>query len=410
MADSNGAQSIGKSGYIFDPYALDFAENPYPTYQWMRDEAPVYHQPEMDFWMLSRYEDVWQAHRDAKTYSSKAGVQIERATEAGNHLLGMDAPKHNWAKAMMTKVFSSERMQALDGFIRARAASLLDAAYDKHGPDGEFDMVSQFSVKLPLAVISELLGIPEALRQPIHDLSNAFISREYGTDVSHQMEAMGKLWGIYFQLTQERRQAPKDDPISLLIAVEETDENGLVHKIADEEIAHRFLEMGFAGHETVAKAIPNGAMALERFPDQKAKIAADLSVMPRVVQEILRFDPPSQLQGRLTTRDVTLHGVTIPADARVMLATGGATRDPRAFPNPDQFDFERDSDTRTVFFGYGVHKCLGIHLAQLEIAIAFQELYARYPGWKVFPDRTTRVALSNVRGVATLPMVLGKRA
>jgi cytochrome P450 len=130
----------------------------------------------------------------------------------------------------------------------------------------------------------------------------------------------------------------------------------------------------------------------------------------QAVLEVLRFDPPSQLQGRWTTREVTLHGVTIPADRRVMLATGSATRDPRAFPNPDVFDIDRDHDSRTVFFGYGVHKCLGIHLAQREIAIAFEELYTRFPDWKVFPDRATRVAVTNVRGVAGLPIVLGQHA
>ena len=410
MAEIDPGRSVGDSDYIFDPYAAEFAEDPYPTYTWMRDSAPVYYQPNMNFWMLSRYDDVWRAHRDAATYSSKAGPQIERTGEAGLLLIGKDAPDHGWAKAMMTRVFSRERMSALDGFIRETAATLLEQAYARHGPDGEFDMVKEFSVAMPLAVISELLGIPEDRRQAIHDLSNAYISREFGTDLSSQTEAMGRLWGIYYELTQERRKAPNDDPISLLMAIEETDEEGVVHRASDEEIAHRFLEMGFAGHETVAKAIPNGAMAIQRFPVERAKIAADIGVMPKVVQEILRFDPPSQLQGRLTTREVTVHDVTIPADARVMLATGAATRDPRAFPNPDVFDIDRDNDSRTVAFGYGVHKCLGIHLAQQEIAIAFEELFTRFPDWQVFPDRATRIVMSNVRGVSSLPLVLGKHA
>ncbi len=410
MADKDPGQLIGQPGYIFDPYSLDFAEDPYPTYKWMRDEAPVYHQPEMNFWVLSRYEDVWKAHRDAATYSSKAGPQIERMEAPGLVLLGKDAPDHSWAKAMMTKVFSRERMASLDGFIRDKAISLLDKAYDEHGPDGEFDMVSAFSVELPLAVISELLGIPEELRAEVHRLSNIFISRDADLTPEAQQQGQAALFMLFYNLTQERRKDPKDDPVSMLIAIEVEDEDGVKHQARDDEIAMRFLEMGFAGHETVAKAIPNGAMALERFPEQKAKLKSDLSLIQRAVQEILRFDPPSQLQGRLTTKDVELHGVTIPADARVMLATGGATRDPRAFPNPDVFDIGRDMDSRTVAFGYGVHKCLGIHLAQQEIAIAFELLFSRYPDWKVFPDRTTRAVLSNVRGVASLPMVLGKRA
>ena len=400
----------GQSGYVFDPYSSEFAEDPYSTYKWMRDEAPVYHQPNMNFWMLTRYEDVCQAHNDPVIFSSSAGPMIERMPHAAKLLIGKDNPEHGVAKRMMTKVFSRDRMGALSGFIRTKASALLEACYAKHGPAGEFDFVSEFTVQLPLAVISEFLGIPEDRRQEIHDLSNIYVVRETGADLSKQNEARMKLWQIYFQITQERRKEPKDDPISLLLAVEETDENGVVHRVSDEDVAHRFLEMGFAGHETVAKAMPNGAIALQRFPEQRAKMAADQSNSHKLTQEILRYDPPSQLQGRLTMQDLTLHGVTIPADSRVMLATGAATRDPRAFPNPDVFDIDRDRDGRMIAFGFGPHRCLGVHLAQLEIAIAFEELFARFPDWKVFPERATRVVLSNVRGVSSLPIVLGKHA
>ena len=411
MADIDpGKLAPGQPGYVFDPYSWEYALDPYPIYQWLRDEAPCYHQPNMNFYVLSRYEDVWKAHRDAATYSSKAGPQIERKEGSQMILLGKDAPDHGWAKAMMTKVFSRERMGALDGFIRDKTVELLEAAYAKHGPDGEFDMVAEFSVELPLAVISEFLGIPEELRADVHRLANLFLARDDLSGEDTQMEAHMGLFRIFYGLTQQRRADPKDDPVSLLVALEVEDENGVKHKLGDDEVAMRFLEMAIAGHETVAKAIPSGAIGLQRFPDQKVKLRADISQMPRAVQEILRFDPPSQLQGRVTTKEVTIHGVTIPEDSRVMLATGAATHDPRAFPNPEVFDFERDNDSRTVAFGYGVHKCLGIHLAQLEIMIAFEELFTRFPDWQVVPERATRVVVSNVRGVVGLPMVLGRHA
>jgi len=156
-----------------------------------------------------------------------------------------------------------------------------------------------------------------------------------------------------------------------------------------------------------AKAIPNGAMAFHAFPDQWKRLASGEIPVVQAVDEILRYDPPSQLQGRTTTRDVTLHGVTIPEGEKVMLITGAATRDERAFENPDIFDVGRDNDVSAVYFGYGIHRCLGIHLARLEIRIAFEELLARMPDFAIDPTRTTRVALSNVRGVATLPAVTG---
>jgi cytochrome P450 len=366
--------------------------------------------PRNGFYILSHYEDVWKAHRDAKIYSSAHGVTIEVQESASMILLGKDAPDHGWAKAMMAKVFSRERMEALDPFIRQRTVDLLETAYKKHGADGEFDMVTEFSVELPLYVISELLDIPEEMRAEVHHQANKFLARGEGTGEDMQMDAHIGLFGLFYGLVQERRKDPKDDPVSLLIALEIEDDEGVKHKLGDDEIAMRFLEMAIAGHETVAKAIPSGAIAMEQFPSEKAKLRADISKVPQAVQEVLRFDPPSQLQGRWTTREVTLHGVTIPADKRVMLATGSATRDPRAFPNPDVFDIDRENDSRTVFFGFGVHKCLGIHLAQREIAIAFEELYTRFPDWKVFPDRATRVAVTNVRGVVGLPIVLGKHA
>ncbi len=410
MADTDTALEAEKGEFTFDPYSMEYALDPYPFYEWMRENAPVFHQQEMDFYILSRYEDVWKAHRDAAIYSSAHGVTIEVQDNAGMILLGKDAPDHGWAKAMMTKVFSRERMEALDPFIRQRAVDLLEGAYAKYGPDGEFDMVTEFSVELPLYVISELLGIPEELRAEVHHQANKFLARGDGAGEDLQMEANMGLFGLFYDLVQKRRVDPKDDPISLLIALELEDDTGTKHKLGDDEIAMRFLEMAIAGHETVAKAIPSGAIAMELFPAEKVKLRADLSKVPQAVQEVLRFDPPSQLQGRWTTREVTLHGVTIPADKRVMLATGSATRDPRAFPDPDVFDIDRDNDSRTVFFGFGVHKCLGIHLAQREIAIAFEELYSRFPDWRVDPARATRVRVTNVRGVAGLPIVLGPHA
>ncbi|MFC3174608.1 cytochrome P450 [Novosphingobium bradum] len=402
--------ALGEPGWVFNPYGWDFARDPYPIYTWLRDNAPVYYHPQMNFYLLSRYDDVWRAHRDAKLYSSKAGPQIERRDGDNKILLSMDAPEHGWAKAMMTKVFSRERMAALDGFIRRKAGELLEAAYARHGPDGEWDLVNEFSVELPLSVISELLGIPEELRGQVHHLANRMLSRDEADGPNASMEAHGGLFMIFFNLTQQRRAEPKDDPVSMLIALEIADENGAMHRLDDSQIASRFMEMALAGHETVAKAIPNGLIGMELFPSEKARLRADLSLAAKAVQETLRFDPPSQLQGRVNTQEITLHGVTIPADSRVMLATGAATRDPRAFPNPDVFDIERDMDSRTIAFGYGVHKCLGIHLAQQEILIAFEELFTRFPNWKVFPERAKRIIVSNVRGVAGLPVVLGPHA
>jgi len=395
----------------FDPYDRDYGIDPYPLYARLRDEEPVYHNPDMNFWALTRFEDVLNAHRDARIFSSAGGVTIEGTEAAMPFLIVKDQPEHSWAKALVVKLFSRPRMVALDAFIRRRAAELLEEAYEKHGPEGEFDFVSEFTVPLPLGVISELLGIPEELREEIHQLSNVSVSRGADRDMSAAGMAMMRTMQIYTELAADRRANPRDDVVSMLIAEEVQGEDGKKHRLEDYEIAARFLEMGFAGHETVAKAIPNGAMAFHHFPDEHARLLNDRSLLKGAVDEILRFDPPSQLQGRTTTTDVTLHGVTIPAGQKVMLVTGAATRDPRQFEGADRFDITRPvSDYLSVFFGFGIHKCLGVHLARQEIAVAFDELLNRFPDYRVSPEQATRAILSNVRGVKSLPIVLGKHA
>jgi len=302
-------------------------------------------------------------------------------------------------------------MIALDAFIRRRAGELLEVAYDKYGPDGEFNFVSEFTVPLPLGVISELLGIPDELHEEIHRLSNQVVYRGADRDENASGMASMQMIQLYTELARDRRANPREDVVSMLIAEEVQDEDGNKHRLEDYEIGVRFMEMGFAGHETVAKAIPNGAMAFHAFPYEREKLAKDRGLLKNAVDEILRYDPPSQLQGRTTSRDVTLHGVTIPKGQRVMLITGAATRDPRTFENPDRFDVNRPvSDYLSIFFGFGIHKCLGIHLARQEIGVAFDELLSRFPNYRVDPARATRSILANVRGVDSLPITLGPRA
>ena len=395
---------------MFDPYSREYVENPFPMYSRLRDEAPVWWNEDLKFWAISRYEDVYKAHRDARTFCSSGGVTIEGA-EAGRPLLiTKDQPEHGVAKGFVVKLFSRERMAALDTFIRNRAVELLEGLYDQHGADGEFDLVSEFSVKLPLDVISELLGIPEEHRQHIHHLCNTVMARGDDETAKNSEAASMELVMLYIQLAADRRADPRDDVISMLIAQTQEDAEGNTIQMSDQEIGIRFMELGFAGHETVAKAIPNGIMAFHHNPAEWQKLLGNPALVENAVHEVLRYDPPSHLQGRTATRDVELHGITIPAGDRVMLLTGSAVRDERAFADPDLFDISREMDQRTIYFGFGVHKCLGIHLAQRELAIVFEELASRFPAFACDPSRAERTLLTNVRGVSNLPTRLGEHA
>jgi cytochrome P450 len=389
----------------FDPYSIEFHNDPYPVYRLLRDEAPVYFHAPLKIYAISRYADVVEAHRDNETYSSAGGVTIEGTEAGGASLITKDIPEHRWHKALVTKVFTRERMGAMEPFVRDLCVKLLEKAAEKD----EFDFVSDFAVQLPLSVISELIGIPEEFRHDIHYFANMMLARGE-VDPAQIYRAQKASDATYAELIRYRRAHPRDDVITLLMNTELEDDQGVVRLLTDEELAARFLELAVAGHETVSKAIPNGAVAMQRFPSERKKLFDDPSLFSGAVEEILRFDPPSQLQGRTTARDVTLHGVTIPKGFRTMLLTGAATRDERKFDDPDVFDVSRDNDMVSIYFGYGIHRCLGIHLARLEIRVAFQELLSRFPDFEVFPDRATRVVLSNVRGMSSLPCRAGARA
>jgi cytochrome P450 len=384
----------------FNPYDLATAIDPYPVYRRLRDEAPVFYNEELKFWAISHHADVLAAHNDWETFSSAGGVTIEGDEKDRPLLIVKDPPEHRWHRKIIGKVFTPRRMLDLEPYIRRRAGELLD----EHRDDDEFDIVQEFSIKLPLDVISELLGIPQAYRSDIHRLSDLVVQRGEHVDNDAVMKAGLDLFMLYYGLAQEHRANPTEDVITLLMETEVTDDaDGTTRQLADEEIAARFMEMGFAGHETVAKGIPNGLMGLTKFPEQLAALKADRSLLATTVEETLRYDPPSHLQGRTTTRDVEVHGVTIPAGERVMLITGSALRDERVYEDPDTFSLSRRDEPSTLFFGYGIHRCLGAHLARLEMRVAFEEILNRFPDFYVDEARAERHVVSNVRGAASLP-------
>ena len=390
----------------YNPYAPENVIDPYPVFQRLRDEAPVYHNPEMNFWALSRYEDVVAAHRDAKRFVSGEGITIEGAEKGMPLLILRDPPDHSWHKGLVTKVFTPGRMAALEPFIRAKAVALLEALDGR----GEVDFVHDFTVELPLAVICELIDIPLENRRELHERANAPLLRGDDLDPDAARTAQIEQHQFFYGLATARRANPRDDVITLLIDTEVKDDAGGLRRLDDVEIATHFAELATAGHETVAKALASGLIALHHFPEQRVKLQADPSLIPAAVEELLRYDPPSQMQGRTTSEDVTLHGMTIPAGSRTMLLTASATRDERVFPDADRYDIGRDLDQRSIYFGHGIHKCLGIHLARLEMRIALEELFSRYPDYAVDPSRARRPTLTMLRGVANLPMQPGRHA
>ncbi len=249
-------------------------------------------------------------------------------------------------------------------------------------------------------------------REQLRHYSDAILDRseadEEGNVSDATQQAMGAIMVLLMQIVDEKSRNLGDDIASLLLTATVRDDDGNEVALTHEQVAYRLLELTIAGHETTAKLIANGVVALDWYPDQRAELVADPSLIPNAVEEMLRWDPPSHYQGRWVEQDVTLHGVTIPADSRVILITGAANHDERAFADPEYFDIHRDIE-RHVGLGFGIHLCVGAALARLETRIAFEELLKRYPNYEL-RQPMQRAYSSNVRGLSNLPLALDPAA
>jgi cytochrome P450 len=394
----------GDTTVEYNPFARDTQTNPFPVYRWLRDEAPVYHNAEVGFYALSRFDDVLQAHLDPATFVSSHGVTIEGYDQGQDLLITSDEPRHNWHRKLVSRLFTPRAIADLEPKVRAIAAEVLDRARDR----GEIDIVAEFSTHLPMMVIAEMLGLPPETRADLRRTSDRILDRseadELGNTTDDSQLAMIEMMTLLTEIVDDTSKHLGDDIASILLSARVTDDDCNEVALTHAQVASRLLEMTIAGHETTAKLIANGVVALTWYPDQRAELAADPSLIPNAVEEMLRWDPPSHYQGRWVERDVTLHGVTIPADSRVILITGAANHDERAFPDPEYFDIHREIE-RHVGFGFGIHLCIGAALARLETRIAFEELLARYPNYEV-RQPMVRAYSSNVRGLSNLPLAL----
>jgi len=392
----------------YNPFARDTQTNPFPVYRWLRDEAPVYHNAEVGFHALSRFDDVLQAHLDPATFVSSHGVTIEGYDQGQDLLITSDEPRHGWHRKLVSRLFTPRAISELEPKVRDIAAGVLDRARDR----GEIDIVSEFSTHLPMMVIAEMLGLPTEARTDLRHFSDRILDRteadELGNATDDSQRAMVEMMTMLTDIVDEKSKHLGDDIASLLLSARVTDDDGNEVALTHHQVAYRLLELTIAGHETTAKLIANGVVALTWYPDQRAQLVADPSLIPGAVEEMLRWDPPSHYQGRWVERDVTLHGVTIPANSRVILLTGAANHDERQFPDPEHFDIHREIE-RHVGFGFGIHLCIGAALARLETRIAFEELLRRYPNYEV-RQPMVRAYSSNVRGLSNLPLALDPAA
>ncbi|OBI81218.1 cytochrome P450 [Mycobacterium asiaticum] len=388
----------------FDPYDAELIIDPYPMFGRLRDEAPLYYNAQYDFFALSRFADVNKALVDHVTFSSARGAILELIKANLDIPSGMlifeDPPIHDVHRKLLSRMFTPRKIGALEPMIREFCAQLLDPLIGS----GRFDFVTDLGALMPMKVISALLGIPEDDQVYIRDRGNAQLRTEAGKPMraAEQGLSVGEQFAAYIDWRAEN---PSDDIMTELLNVEFVDETGTTRRLTRDEILVYLNVVAGAGNETTTRLIGWAGKVLAEHPDQRREIVANPTLIPQAVEELLRYEPPAPHVSRYVTRDVTLHGHTVPEGSVLMMLIGAACRDPRQFgPDADEFNIHRARPHLT--FSVGTHFCLGSALARLEGRIALEEILKRFPEWDVDLGNAKLSPTSTVRGWESMPAVV----
>ena len=387
----------------YDPFDIEIDKDPHPIWRRLREEAPLYYNEKHDFFAVSRYDDVDKALMDWDTYRSGRGSTLE-VIKANIELppgiiLMEDPPIHDVHRGLLSRVFTPKKMNALEPKVREFCARSLDPLVGAGG----FDFIADLGAQMPMRTIGMLLGIPEQDQEAIRDRLDEGMRIEEGEDYTPNADFMTAGTEVFADYIDWRVQHPSDDLMTELLTAEFEDETGERRHLTREEILTYVMLLAGAGNETTTRLIGWAGVVLAANPDQRAELVSDPALIPNTVEELLRFEAPSPVQGRWTTREIELHGQVIPSDSKVLLITGSAGRDERTFPNADRFDIHRKMDHH-VSFGYGIHFCLGAALARLEGRIALEETLRRFPQWSVDLEQAVPLHTSTVRGYTKLPI------
>ncbi len=408
VRDSGGSGAAGgreraasqPDDLVYDPYLYSIQEDPFPVYDRLRREAPLYWNNELKFWAVSRHRDVVNTFKDAQKYSSAEGVVLDKSASGkdahrSQSFLAMDPPRHGRMRGLVSRGFTPRRVAELEPRIREIASGYLDAAIG-----GEtFDFIKDFSGRLPMDVICELMGVPVEDRVALRRWSDLLVHREPNMrDVPPAgIEAAFELAQYYMDLIAERRRSPQSDLVSALIELETDGEH-----LTDEELFGFILLMIVAGNETTTKLLGNAMYWGWKNPDEVAKPFAEPARVHDWVEETLRYDTSTHMLARVATETISLYDGVIEPGERVVMLIGSANRDADVFDHADTFDLDRRT-TETVSFGFGRHFCLGASLARLEARVALEELVKRVRSYELDMAGSQRVHSGNVRGFAVLP-------
>ncbi len=390
---------------VYNPYSFTVHDNPFDTYQRLRDEAPAYWNPDLEFWALSRFDDVQQAFRDYETYSSAGGVALEarrpidRAHPEYHELIEIDPPEHTALRGLVSRVFTPRRVAGMEDEVRRIVNHYIDNVIES----GHADLVVDLAGCFPMDVISAVLGIPASDRDMVRECADRGLIREDGS-MEIPKDAVEAIFEVLAYFTEDlaRRRAGEVPGGGLISDLLELEVDG--RALTERELLGFCLLFSFAGFETTAKMVANAVELLSLHPDQRAALIADPSLIADAVEEVIRFNTSTQYMHRTLTRDVEMHGQRMREGDSVLLLIGAANQDEREFgPTARQFDIFRRAD-RHLGFGYGVHFCLGAALARLEGRVALEEIHRRMGDYTVDHDDKVRFHSGNVSGWKNLPI------
>ena len=393
-----------------------YLADPYPYYRALRDNDPVHWSPRMNAWVLTRYEDVFDALSDARLISGRRvetyANQLPGSTQPSlkplfdqvDHWMGnMDPPNHTRLRKLVNKVFTPNMVEGLRPDIEQFVTELLDAIE----AGGGLEFVGDFAYPLPAIVIANMLGVPPEDRNRFMRWSDD-LTAYVGTgqpDLAVAEEASqsaAELTDFFRQLAAQRRIDPRDDLISSLVQLEDEGET-----LTEWELLGMCGFLLVAGHETTMGLLSNGMLALLRNPNQLERLRHDVDLTASAVEEMLRFDSSIQHQTRVASERMEMNDRMIEEGDRVIAFIGAANRDPEQFPNPDRFDIAR-SPNKHLAFGYGIHFCLGAPLARLEAQIAFPMILKRFPQLQLKPEPFKNRLHTSNRNPLTLPLEIGR--
>ncbi len=388
---------------VYDPRDPALLADPYPVYDRLREEDPLHRTP-FGFWVLSRFDDVFRAAIDADTYSSAQGLTWEEdeITRLGLKptMVMMDRPRHTGFRRLISRGFTPRRVSTLEPAVRAFARDRVD----RLAQAGSGDLVELLAGPLPTLVVATYLGVPQSDRDAFDGWSGAIVAANATGDlVGGASRAVAELYTYFTDLVAHRRRHPGDDMLSDLVGAR------IDGRPLDlEEILGFCFVLIAGGNDTTTGLLGGTAMALTERPDQRALLARDIGAVPAALEELLRWTSPVQGLSRTTTRDVELHGTTVPAGQKVHLLYGSANRDPREFgPTAGELDVTRIVP-RMLTFGNGPHHCIGAAAARLQGRVALEELYGRLPELTADTSAAELAPGVFVRRYASLPVEAGR--